>query len=214
MLKTRIKICGLTSPEEAAYLPPSRVACAGMVLFCQKSRRNITLEQAAAIMKALPPSIKKIAVTVSPSPEEARALEEAGFDALQVHGTLSEGVLTEGEIPIIRAVNIKDKVPLFEESPRIKAYLFDAASPGSGKAFDWSCLSQIPPAGRKFILAGGLTPANVGKAIQTVHPWMVDVSSGVEYDGRKGKDPLKIKAFIEAVEEADRESSTEQHISS
>lgn len=129
------------------------------------------------------------------------------FDVLQIHGHLAEEIPEEADIPIIRAVNVKGRVPVIESYPRIFAYLFDAAAPGSGKSFDWSCLEQIPAEGRKFILAGGLHPCNVGEAIRQVHPWMVDVSSGVEYDDKKGKDPVKIQAFIEAVKEADEKSS-------
>lgn len=206
-MRTRIKICGLTSPEEAAFLPPDQVDYAGMVLFYPKSRRNITIEKAREIMKALPPEIKKTAVTVSPTLEQVKLIEEAGFDVLQIHGHLVEEIPEEADIPIIRAVNVKDRVPVMESYPRIFAYLFDAAAPGSGKSFDWSSLEQIPAEGRKFILAGGLHPCNVGEAIRQVHPWMVDVSSGVEYDDKKGKDPVKIQAFIEAVKEADEKSS-------
>ena len=158
-------------------------------------------------MKALPPEIKKTAVTVSPTLEQVKLIEEAGFDALQIHGHLAEEIPEEADIPIIRAVNVKGRVPVIEPYPRIFAYLFDAAAPGSGKSFDWSCLEQISAEGRKFILAGGLHPCNVGEAIRQVHPWMVDVSSGVEYDDKQGKDPVKIQAFIEAVKEADEKSS-------
>lgn len=150
---------------------------------------------------------QKTAVTVSPTLEQVKLIEEAGFDVLQIHGYLAEEIPEEADIPIIRAVNVKGRVPVMESYPRIFAYLFDAAAPGSGKSFDWSCLEQIPAEGRKFILAGGLHPCNVGEAIRQVHPWMVDVSSGVEYDDKKGKDPVKIQAFIEAVKEADEKSS-------
>ena len=168
-MRTRIKICGLTSPEEAAFLPPDRVDYAGMVLFCPKSRRNITIEKAREIMKALPPEIKKTAVTVSPTLEQVKLIEEAGFDVLQIHGHLAGEIPEEADIPIIRAVNVKDRVPVIEPYPRIFAYLFDAAAPGSGKSFDWSCLEQIPAEGRKLILAGGLHPCNVGEAIRQEH---------------------------------------------
>lgn len=129
------------------------------------------------------------------------------FDVLQIHGHLAEDISAEAGIPIIRAVNVKGRVPVMESYPRIFAYLFDAAAPGSGKSFDWSCLAHISAQGRKLILAGGLHPCNVGEAIRQVHPWMVDVSSGVEYDDKRGKDPVKIQAFIEAVKEADEKSS-------
>lgn len=206
-MRTKIKICGLTSPEEAALLDPSHVDAAGMVLFCPKSKRNITIERAVEIMKALPKGIKKVAVTVSPTVEEADLAEKAGFDFLQVHGTMERDFVIHGGLSIIRAVNILEKIPVFEEHERIKAYLFDAATPGSGKTFDWQCLAKIPQDGRKFILAGGLTPFNVGQAIRTVHPYMVDVSSGVEYADRKGKDPAKVASFIQAVEKEDLRES-------
>lgn len=206
-MRTKIKICGLTSPEEAALLDPSHVDAAGMVLFCPKSKRNITIERAVEIMKALPKGIKKVAVTVSPTVEEAGLAEKAGFDFLQVHGTMERDFVIHGGLPIIRAVNILEKIPVFEEHERIKAYLFDAATPGSGKTFDWQCLAKIPRDGRKFILAGGLTPFNVGQAIRTVHPYMVDVSSRVEYADRKGKDPAKVASFIQAVEKEDLRES-------
>lgn len=206
-MRTKIKICGLTSPEEAALLDFSHVDAAGMVLFCPKSKRNITIERAVEIMKALPKGIKKVAVTVSPTVEEADLAEKAGFDFLQVHGTMERDFVIHGGLPIIRAVNILEKIPVFEEHERIKAYLFDAATPGSGKTFDWQCLAKIPWDGRKFILAGGLTPFNVGQAIRTVHPYMVDVSSGVEYADRKGKDPAKVASFIQAVEKEDLRES-------
>lgn len=206
-MRTRIKICGLTSPEEAAFLSSNQVDYAGMVLFYPKSRRNITIEKAREIMRALPPEVKKTAVTVSPTLEQVKLIEEADFDVLQIHGHLAEDISAEASIPIIRAVNVKDRVPVMESYPRIFAYLFDAAAPGSGKSFDWSCLAHISAQGRKLILAGGLHPFNVGDAIRQVHPWMVDVSSGVEYDDKQGKDPVKIQAFIEAVKEADEKSS-------
>lgn len=206
-MRTRIKICGLTSPEEAAFLLSNQVDYAGMVLFYPKSRRNITIEKAREIMEVLPPEIKKTAVTVSPTLEQVKLIEEADFDVLQIHGHLAEDISAEAGIPIIRAVNVKDRVPVMESYPRIFAYLFDAAAPGSGKSFDWSCLAHISAQGRKLILAGGLHPFNVGEAIRQVHPWMVDVSSGVEYDDKQGKDPVKIQAFIEAVKEADEKSS-------
>lgn len=106
-------------------------------------------------MKALPREIKKAAVTVSPTLAQAERIEEAGFDVLQVHGSLDKEILSKVHIPIIRAVNVKDRVPLFEEHPRISAYLFDAAAPGSGKSFDWACLERFLPGaeiypGRRF----------------------------------------------------------------
>lgn len=206
-MRTKIKICGITSPEETKYLPPEEVDFMGMILFCPKSKRNISLTEAAAIMKAVPEKIRKTAVTVSPSMEQVEAIEKAGFDYIQIHGTLNPRIFEGIHIPIIRAVNMKEGAPDMEEGGRVAAWLFDAAQPGSGKSFDWNRLSVLPRKGRKWILAGGLTAANVGEAIHKVHPDMVDVSSGVEYEDRKEKDPEKIAAFIRAVRQADEQQA-------
>lgn len=191
---TQIKICGFTDPKEAAFISYPDVSYMGMVLFFEKSKRNISLETAKAIMRAADPRIQKVAVVVSPTVAQAKVIEKAGFDFLQVHG-----VLIETAIPIIRAYN--GGAGEEAESPRICAYLFDAAEPGSGKAFDWKMLAEKKRK-KPWFLAGGLTAANAGKAISLVHPDVVDVSSGVEYTDRKGKDPEKIAAFIQAVKES------------
>ncbi len=203
-MHTKIKICGFTDPKEAAYISADHVAMMGMVLFFPKSKRNISIPQAKTIMAAADPEIKKVAVVVSPTAAQAQEIESAGFDYMQVHGNLSEEVLHETHIPIIRAYNGRAETASAEEESRIAYYLFDAAEPGSGKTFDWTALASLPRT-KPWLLAGGLTAENVGKAIEIVHPDGVDISSGVEYGDRKGKDPEKIAAFIRAVEEAERD---------
>ena len=197
---TQIKICGFTDPKEACYISGDDVAFMGMVLFFPKSRRNISITKAQEIMAAADGHIKKVAVVVSPTVEQVKEIEAAGFDYLQVHGTLAEDVLTKTSLPIIRAYNGAQEQAQ-EDPPRIAAYLFDAAEPGSGKTFDWAALAEMKRE-EPWFLAGGLTAENVGKAIEAVHPDVVDISSGVEYTDRKGKDPEKIAAFIRAVREA------------
>ena len=198
-MTTQIKICGFTEPKEAAYISYPAVSMMGMVLFFPKSKRNISIEQAKEIMEVADSRIRKVAVVVSPTVSQAREIEQAGFDYMQVHGTLSDEVLQETSIPIIKAFNLRDEQnSSYETNDRIQAYLFDAAEPGSGKSFDWSILSTMKRT-KKWILAGGLTAYNVNKAIAIVHPDMVDVSSGVEYGDKPGKDPDKIAEFIRAV---------------
>ena len=108
---TKIKICGLTSPAEARYLNENHVDFAGMVLFFPKSKRNISIEQAKEIMAALDASIKRVAVVVSPSIEQVRQIEAAGFDYVQIHAEIPE-TETEAEaaiaIPILKAFNVSD----------------------------------------------------------------------------------------------------------
>jgi len=113
---TKIKICGLTSPAEARYLNENHVDFAGMVLFFPKSKRNISIEQAKDIMAALDASIKRVAVVVSPSIEQIRQIEAAGFDYVQIHGEIPE---TEAEaakaIPKTFDWKLVDNIPRDEK---------------------------------------------------------------------------------------------------
>ena len=201
---TKIKICGLTSPAEARYLNENHVDFAGMVLFFPKSKRNISIEQAKEIMAALDASIKRVAVVVSPSIEQVRQIEAAGFDYVQIHGEIPE-TETEAEaaiaIPILKAFNVSDmdSYEKYHNDSRIAGYVFDAIEPGSGKTFDWKLVDNIPRDEKLLLLAGGLNPDNVRMAIEAVHPDGVDVSSGVENDDKVGKNPEKIHDFVAAV---------------
>lgn len=201
---TKIKICGLTSPAEARYLNENHVDFAGMVLFFPKSKRNISIEQAMEIMAALDASIKRVAVVVSPSIEQIRQIEAAGFDYVQIHGEIPE-TETEAEaaiaIPILKAFNVSDmdSYEKYHNDSRIAGYVFDAIEPGSGKTFDWKLVDNIPRDEKLLLLAGGLNPDNVRMAIEAVHPDGVDVSSGVENDDKAGKNPDKIHDFVAAV---------------
>lgn len=201
---TKVKICGLTSPAEARYLNENHVDFAGMVLFFPKSKRNICIEQAMEIMAALDASIKRVAVVVSPSIEQVRQIEAAGFDYVQIHGEIPE-TETEAEaaiaIPILKAFNVSDmgSYEKYHNDSRIAGYVFDAIEPGSGKTFDWKLVDNIPRDEKLLLLAGGLNPDNVRMAIEAVHPDGVDVSSGVENDDGAGKNPDKIHDFVAAV---------------
>jgi phosphoribosylanthranilate isomerase len=201
---TKIKICGLTSPAEARYLNENHVDFAGMVLFFPKSKRNISIEQAKDIMAALDASIKRVAVVVSPSIEQIRQIEAAGFDYVQIHGEIPE-TETEAEaaiaIPILKAFNVSDmgSYEKYHNDSRIAGYVFDAIEPGSGKTFDWKLVDNIPRDEKLLLLAGGLNPDNVRMAIEAVHPDGVDVSSGVENDNGAGKNPEKIHDFVSAI---------------
>lgn len=197
---TKIKICGLTSPAEARYLNENHVDFAGMVLFFPKSKRNISIEQAREIMATLDASIKRVAVVVSPSIEQIRQIEAAGFDYVQIHGEIPEAEAAIA-IPILKAFNVSDmgSYEKYHNDSRIAGYVFDAIEPGSGKTFDWRLVDNIPRDEKLLLLAGGLNPDNVRMAIEAVHPDGVDVSSGVENDDGAGKNPEKIHDFVAAV---------------
>lgn len=190
----KIKICGFTKVEEIAYMEHLPVDFIGMVLFFPKSKRNISIEQAKKIIQAAPEEIHKVAVVVSPTVEQVREIERAGFDFIQIHGNVDDTLWENIHLPVIRAYN--GEASAVEDKEQIFAYLLDAASPGSGKAWDWKEASSFDTKGKKIFLAGGLTPENVAEAIQTVHPYGVDVSSGVE-KSEGGKDKEKIAKFVE-----------------
>ena len=155
-------------------------------------------------MAALDASIKRVAVVVSPSIEQVRQIEAAGFDYVQIHGEIPE-TETEAEaaiaIPILKAFNVSDmgSYEKYHNDSRIAGYVFDAIEPGSGKTFYWKLVDNIPRDEKLLLLAGGLNPDNVRMAIEAVHPDGVDVSSGVENDDKAGKNPEKIHDFVAAV---------------
>lgn len=190
----KIKICGLTSVEEAAWVVEERVDYAGIVLFYPKSHRNMTITEAKELLsvikkgRALPGNpILTVAVTVSPTSEQIDEIQGAGFDRIQVHGGLSKESFDAIRIPIIRAFNGFDKEAYekFHHCEKVEAYLFDAGKPGSGQTFDWSVLRQLPRDEKPIFLAGGLNVHNITQAIREVAPDVVDVSSGVERDASR-----------------------------
>ena len=210
-MRPKIKICGLTRIEEAAYLNEAAVDYAGFVFF-PKSKRNLSIEQAKKIMKELSPSIQRVAVLVSPKAEEIKKIEAAGFDIIQIHKELYPETYAAAKKPLWRAINIanakelqkekeedgKRKENFAEEGPRqkIAAYLIDGENFGSGQTFDWSAAEMVRNyvGKQSFILAGGLNPDNIEEAIRLFAPDIVDVSSGVE--GHYGKDKEKILEFV------------------
>lgn len=199
----QIKICGLTDEKEAEYLNEAEVDFAGFVQFFPKSKRNIPLEKAVLIKKELSPSIKSVAVTVSPTLPQLQEIEAAGFHYVQIHGNLEENILNQIHIPIMKAFNVNDLAlfPRYARFPQVQGFVFDAQIPGSGCTFDWSLVPSIPKSNQFSLLAGGLNPGNVAKAILATGATGVDTSSGVENDSGLGKSREKILEFVKAVRE-------------
>lgn len=197
----KIKICGLTTAEEAEYVNTCGVDFAGMVLFFPKSKRNITIGQAKVIMDALHACVRTVAVVVSPDAGQICQIMQAGFDYVQIHGQISPELFSMIQIPVLKAFNGTDleQYERYRNYPQIAGYVCDAQEPGSGRVFDWNAVHKVPREGKLLLLAGGLHPGNVREAIKRVQPDGVDVSSGVEYDSRPGKDPEKIRRFVENV---------------
>ncbi|MCR5594640.1 MAG: phosphoribosylanthranilate isomerase [Lachnospiraceae bacterium] len=215
----KIKICGITRPEEIEYLNEYAPDFAGFV-FYGPSKRNVTIEQAVSLANRLSEDIRRVAVMVSPEPGDIIKIQETGvFDIIQVHRKLSDKVLECAKLPVWYAVNIegdmeeavKNAIGEIPEACRdkISGIVADAKDFGSGKTFNWHKSKRMLKAGTRspadkysFILAGGLNPENVSEGIRIFAPDVVDVSSGVE--GTDGKDKVKISAFIQAVRSYER----------
>ncbi len=202
----KIKICGITTKEEAKILNENKVDFAGMVMFFPKSKRNINTESAREIISVLDQNIKKVAVTVEPTEEQIKIIEKNGFDYIQIHGDIKEELIKKINIPILKAFNVRDmkNYDFYRNEEKIKGYVFDAFEPGSGKIFDWRLVREIPKDNKLLLLAGGLNPNNVTEAVKYLRPDGVDVSSGVENENGIGKSPEKIKMFVENARKADR----------
>ena len=201
----QIKICGITQEQETDYLTEAGVDYAGFVQFVPKSKRNISTEQAVSIMKRLPSSIQTVAVTISPTAEQIRAIEAAGFSLIQIHGAISDRLLDSISIPIIRAFNVSNlsEYERFHKHPNVIGYIFDAQIPGSGKPFDWSLISGLPRDDKFMLLAGGITPDNAAEAILATGADGIDISSGVENNNGIGKSREKILRLVNEIRQID-----------
>lgn len=199
---TRIKICGLKEAEHVQAAVEAGADAIGFVF--APSKRQVSPEQAQALASNTPASVKKIGVFVNSSAEEINEIvRTVPLDYVQLHGDERAALYEQIAVPVIKAISIRsaeDVDRAFRDAAPL--VLIDAPGTdfrgGSGHTFDWDLVENHAEA-RPFILAGGLNPDNVGQAITRIRPVMVDVSSGVETDGRKDSD--KIKAFIRAVQE-------------
>jgi phosphoribosylanthranilate isomerase len=209
-MRTRVKICGLTNLEDALTAAVVGADLLGFV-FADSPRRvsPLVVEQ---IVAALPPLVQTVGVFVDADPREILHIAaRCRLDYVQLHGAESPAdCLVLGDIPVIKAVRVGRDDPrriLAAYGEVARMLLFDThvsgMDGGTGKTFAWEALDDLPP-GCRYVLAGGLTPANVGRAIHRCRPWVVDVSSGVEaYAGKK--DSEKMTAFMAAVRKADDE---------
>lgn len=197
----KIKICGITEEIEAEYLNYARVDYAGFIQFFPKSKRNIPTEKAVSIINKLNPCIQSVAVTVSPTAEQLRTIEEAGFSIVQIHGNINDQLLDTISIPVIKAFNVNDlsEYNRFHCKKQVIGYIFDAQIPGSGKTFDWSLLHNIPHDEKLALLAGGLNPENAAAALEYTGLDGIDASSSVENENGIGKSREKIVELVKAI---------------
>lgn len=195
---TKIKICGITCREDVEILNEFLPEYAGFVMFFPKSRRNISAQTAVSLLSLLDKRIKTVAVTVCPTAQQVSEIAECGFDFIQMHGEVESAVIDNSPIPVFKAFNVSDvdNVSIFAKNQKVCGYVFDAASPGSGKTFEWDILKNISHDDKLYVLAGGLDCKNVSIAIERINPDIVDVSSGVENESKTGKSREKVAEFI------------------
>ena len=205
MTKVRIKICGITRREDALAAVSFGAWALGFV-FYRKSPRFITPAKAAQIIRSLPPFVTPVGVFVNESREKVRRIAEiCSLRTLQFHGDESPAYCRRfvKDFRIIKAFRISGR----EDLKRIRGYdlsavLLDSYHPslygGTGQTFVWPKAGVLKPLKKPVILSGGLNPGNVKRALKTVKPFAVDVSSSVE-QAPGIKDYLKVKRFINAV---------------
>jgi phosphoribosylanthranilate isomerase len=206
LLRTRIKICGITSPEDARAAVELGADALGLV-FYEPSPRSVSLEQAWEIARIVPPFVTLVGLFVNETKLTVRrTMEAVPIQLLQFHGEEEESFCRSFHAPYIKAARVRpglDLVKCAASYPSAQGLVLDAyveGYGGGGKTFDWSLIpSRLP---LPLILSGGLDADNVAGAVRAVRPWAVDVSSGVE--AAKGiKDAGKIAAFIAGVKHAD-----------
>jgi phosphoribosylanthranilate isomerase len=207
VIHTRIKICGITSCEDACSVVNCGADAIGLVFYAN-SPRAVTVARALQIVAAVPPFVSVVALFVDePADNIRRILQQVSIDLIQFHGDEPADFCEQFQRPWIKALRVREGLDIASECARYggaRGVLLDSwqhgVPGGTGKTFDWDL------AGGKFplpvILAGGLDDSNVGRAIAQLRPQAVDVSGGVE-QSPGSKDPAKIERFIAAVRAAD-----------
>lgn len=201
--RTRVKFCGITRYEDARLAVELGVDALGFV-FYEESPRYVSVDEAADIIRQLPPFVSTVGLFVNASfGEVASIVDAAGIDIVQFHGEETAADCERIGRPYVKALRMSDEIDLVVEAdryPTAAALLIDSYDPmvagGTGAAFEWT---RVPATLRQpIILAGGLDAANVAHAIASVQPYAVDVSTGIEFD--KGiKDPVKMRKFMQRV---------------
>jgi phosphoribosylanthranilate isomerase len=207
-----VKVCGITSPEDAALVVDAGAHAIGLV-FWPRSPRSVSPERAAAIVRELPDTVLRVGVFVdAPAEEMASVADVVGLDVLQLHGEEPPSALAGLPRPVLKAIRVGKG---FSQDEALRyaggaaGILVDtrlsAEAPlpgGTGVAFDWTLVAGLRERVPFLMLAGGLGPSTVAEAIRAVRPHAVDVSSGVE--SRPGrKDPDQVRAFVEAARAAE-----------
>lgn len=205
-LRTRIKFCGMTRAQDVRAACELGVDAVGLV-FAPRSPRRLEPAQASALRAHAMPFVDVVALLMDPSADFVReVIVQVQPTLLQFHGDEDEAFCRSFGLPYLKAVAMGGDVgaDAWTRHASAAALLLDShalgGGGGTGRTFDWS---RIPRGiERPFLLAGGIAPDNVFDAIRAVHPWGVDVSSGIE-SAPGEKDAAKMRRFVEAVRRAD-----------
>ena len=204
--RVRVKICGITSSEDAVAAVEAGADALGF-MFYQQSSRHVSTDSAAGIVTKLPPFVTKVGVFVDASRETIeQAIVCCALDAIQLHGAEPPEMCVGFSRPVVKAFRISGESSLkLLPAYKTSAWLLDSYVPGqlggTGAQFNWDLAVSAARLGQPIILAGGLTPENVAEAVHRTWPFAVDVSSGVESaPGRK--DWVKMRSFVRAVRTA------------
>ncbi|HBT83248.1 MAG TPA: phosphoribosylanthranilate isomerase [Desulfuromonas sp.] len=195
----KVKICGITSVEDALQAAACGADALGLVFYA-KSPRCVTPEAARAIIATLPPFVTSVGLFVNEAPTRIRKIADfCGLDVIQLHGDEGPADCDFAPRRTIKALRVKDAASLDGHAAfQTSALLLDTwvadAYGGTGASFNWDLAAGVARQ-RPVILAGGLSVQNVAEAVRSVHPYAVDVSSGVEAAPGQ-KDPEKVAAFI------------------
>ncbi|MFH1019609.1 MAG: phosphoribosylanthranilate isomerase [Pseudomonadota bacterium] len=206
--RTRIKVCGMREMVEVAAVVAAGVDAIGLI-FVEKSPRYIDPERARKIVAGLPPFVDAVGVFVD---QDAAVVNEivryCGLTKVQLHGAESPAYCAEIACRVIKVFRVQASLTneiLASYAEEVSGFLFDTfhekIDGGTGQTFDWRLLEKMSPS-RPVVLAGGLTPENVGEAIRQAHPYAVDLNSGVEF-GPGRKDLAKVRAAVAQAAAAD-----------
>jgi len=197
----KVKICGITSREDAFTSVTAGADALGFV-FYDKSPRHVSPDQAAEIIRTLPPFVQTVGLFVNQEAAVVNAIaDRCGLDIVQLHGDEPPDYCSAVRRRVIKAFRVKDITTLDSLTQyHVSGYLLDTWSPaahgGTGQTFNWEIAAEAVKLGHRIILAGGLTPSNVNAAVLQVSPYGVDVSSGVE-SAPGIKDTAKVNQFVE-----------------
>ena len=203
---TKVKMCGMMRPEDILTANAVRPDYVGFI-FAENRRRTVSAEAAAEMKNLLDEGIRAAGVFLNQDVHfVADTANACGLDYIQLHGSEDEAYVRTlksiTQIPVIQAFVVKDETQIEKANASLADFVLLDSGTGSGESFSWEILNKVT---RPYFLAGGLSPENAKEAIDAYHPYALDVSSGIETDGRK--DPVKMQKFMQEVLQANKEET-------